>query len=349
MTAATFLDDIRAQPETLENLCREYARGEGARALRRAAVAIRAARTPICLTGMGASYFALVAAKAMFARAGVQAVLEDTAYLLEYGRRSIREGQPVVLVSQSGRTVEAVGLQEALGDHRPLILVTNNPRTELAKRAEIVLPLHAKPDDGVAVKTYTASVALLLMLAAEASGGSLTDVADALLARDLFGRAIALSERHLDAMLAFSDANDYTTLLGRGPSVASALGGALLLKETAKLPAEGANAGQFRHGAIEVISQGSFVVMFSPRGGTTRLNLQLAEQLESAGARVLFIGPGDGHRGVERLVLEIDTPDEYLAPVFEIVPLQFLSRAKALGRGIEPGSFVNTTPVVLTL
>ena len=46
--------------------------------------------------------------------------------------------------------------------------------------------------------------------------------------------------------------------------------------------------------------------------------------------------------------MEIEVPDEYLAPVFEIVPLQFLSHAIALRRGIEPGTFVNTTPVVLT-
>ena len=217
MSAATFLDDIRSQPETLASLCREYVRGDLAQALRRAAAAIRAPRMPICLTGMGASYFALVAAKAMLDRAGVQAVLEDTAYLLEYGRGSIREGQPVILVSQSGRTGEAVGLQEALGDHRPLIVVTNDPRTELAKRAEFVLPLLAIPDGGVALKTYTASVALLLMLAAEICGQPAVDVAAALLARDPIGKAIALSERHLDTMIAFSEGNGYTTLPWAGP------------------------------------------------------------------------------------------------------------------------------------
>jgi hypothetical protein len=51
---------------------------------------------------------------------------------------------------------------------------------------------------------------------------------------------------------------------------------------------------------------------------------------------------------VDRFVMDIESPDEYLAPVFEIVPLQFLSRAMALRRGIEPGAFINTTPVVLT-
>jgi glucosamine--fructose-6-phosphate aminotransferase (isomerizing) len=297
---------------------------------------------------MGASYFALVAAKALLDRSGVPARLEDTAYLVEYGHPSIGEAHPVVLVSQSGRTGDALGLRTALGDHRPLILVTNDPNTELAETAEVVLPLLASPDQGVALKTYTASLALLLMLAAEIAGGRADDIAASLLVDDWIGRAIAASERNLEAMLEFAGDSRYTTLLGRGPSIASALGGALLLKETAKVPAEGANAGQFRHGAIEVIFQGSFAVMFAPRGRTSDLNRQLTAKLERAGARVLYIGPPDGPSSIDRLVMEIDTPDEYLAPVFEIVPLQLLSYALALRRGIKPGTFVNTTPVVLT-
>jgi glucosamine--fructose-6-phosphate aminotransferase (isomerizing) len=164
----------------------------------------------------------------------------------------------------------------------------------------------------------------------------------------LLGKAIAISESNLNAMLEFSGKVGYTTLLGRGPSVASALGGALLLKETTKVPAEGANAGQFRHGAIEIISPDSFAIMFSPRGTSSRLNLQLTAQLEKSGAHILFIGAADGHQPSSRLILEIVVPNEFLAPLFEIVPLQLLSYALALKVGIQPGTFKNTTPVVLT-
>lgn len=347
MSAATFLDDIRAQPETLSRLCGEYGRGDLRQTLRHAASAIRSARMPVCLTGMGASYFALVAAKARLDKGGIRTSLEDTAYLIEYGSAALPAGQPVVLVTQSGRTGEAIGLLETLGDRNPLIVVTNEPATPVADAAQFLLPLMAQPDGGVALKTYTGSVALLLMLAAEVCKDSV-DIATTLLAGDPMKRAISTAEGSLGAMLEFAEGNGYTTLLGRGPSIASALGGALLLKETAKLPAEGANAGQFRHGAIEVISEGSFVVMFSPRGESSQLNLRLAAQLEQSGAHVLFIGPADRAHARKRFVVEIETPDEYLAPVFEIIPLQFLSHAIALHRGIEPGTFLNTTPVVLT-
>jgi glucosamine--fructose-6-phosphate aminotransferase (isomerizing) len=127
------------------------------------------------------------------------------------------------------------------------------------------------------------------------------------------------------------------------------LGGALLLKGTAKIAAEGTSAGQFRHGAIEVAAPGLLVVLFSPNGNTvSHLNAQLVRQLERTGAHVLVIGASDGTGGANRLVLDLKVPDEYFAPLFEIVPLQLLSHALAVQRSIIPGTFVNTTPVVVT-
>lgn len=348
MAETDFLDDIHAQPETLSQLCERYVASDHTSVLSAAAAAIRASGMPICLTGMGASYFSLVAMKTMLDRAGIQAVLEDTDYLIEYGRRSIRPGQPVVVVSQSGRTGEALGLTQQLGDHAPLIVVTNDPSSELARRAQFLLPLFARPDGGVAIKTYTASLALLAMLAEAIVERDHTAIAAKITSGGLMDKAIAKTERMLEHMTAFAEGNGHTTLLGRGPSFASALAGALLLKETAKLPAEGATAAQFRHGAIEVVTRLSFVVLFSPNGTVSHLNTQLVGQLERSGAHILIIGPASGGSSISCLDVEIEVPDEYLAPIFEIVPLQFLSHALAIDRGIRPGTFINTTPIVLT-
>jgi len=345
----TFLSDIHAQPETLRRVCAAYVDGEQARTLRAAAAAIRDTGLPVYLTGMGASYFALIAMRALLDKAGIPTMLKDTAYLLEYGRATLRPGQALIVVSQSGRTGEAVGLMQAIGDHAPLIVVTNDPTTYLAKRAEYLLPLLAKPDGGVALKTYTATLTLLMMLAAELREEPAATVARAVLTGDPMQKAIDASSGRLTELATFAKTTGYIPLLGRGPSVASAMAGALLLKETAKIAAEGASAGQFRHGAIEVVARGLLVVLFSPNGNAvSHLNAQLVRQLERSGAHVLVIGASDGTAGPNRLVLDLRVPDEYLAPLFEIVPLQFLSHALAVQRGIIPGTFVNTTPVVLT-
>jgi glucosamine--fructose-6-phosphate aminotransferase (isomerizing) len=334
---------------TLERLSIAYSSGQHHRALQSAAKLLAQASTPACLTGMGASYFALFAPKAIFDRAGVPARLEETGYLVEYGLASLRRGQPVVLVSQSGRSAEATRLAAELGPDNPLILVTNDPNTSLATRAQIVLPLLAEPDLSVALKTYTATVALLLMLATDACGGSGSQLRTSFVNSNPMGFAISRAEQELAAIVEFAGAPDYVPVLGRGPSLASALGGGLLLKETAKLPADGADAAQFRHGAVEVVRPGMLTVLFSPPGKSTALNLSLAAELESYGARVLLIGEkGLTKPSRSRLVVETELKDEYVAPVFEIVPMQLLSHALARKRGIDAGSFVNTVPVITT-
>lgn len=348
MSAQRFLADIHAQPATLERVCGEYAHGEQANALRAVAGCLRNADAPPVITGMGASYFALFAAKALLDRAGKPVALEDTAYLIEYGLSALQEGQPVLVVSQSGRSAEAVALAEQMPRSNPLIVVTNDPTTPLARRADIVLPLLAEPDLSVALKTYTATVALLLMLAAEMCTESTEDIRRRILGGDRMSRTIERSEAALEAMVELVGEPGYVIALGRGPSISSALSAGLLLKETAKVPAEGLNGGQFRHGAVEVVGKDTFAMIFAPDGRAGTPNRQVADELEAYGARVLVIG-AEPSASDRRLTVGIDVPDEYVAPVFEIVPAQLLSRAVALGRGVEPGSFVNTTPVITTL
>jgi glucosamine--fructose-6-phosphate aminotransferase (isomerizing) len=347
LTSDRYLSDFRAQPETLKRLCLAYTSGDLDHSLGRAAGILRRADLPACLTGMGASYFALFAAKAMLDRARFPVRVEETGYLVEYGLSSLLPGQPVVAVSQSGRSVEAARLAEELPSANPLIVITNDPTTALSLRAQVVLPLLADPDLSVALKTYTATVALLLMLAVETTGAPAIDLRRALVDGDPMGAAIARVERDLPQILQFVGDPKWVPVLGRGPSLASAFGAGLLLKETAKLPAEGVDAGQFRHGAVEVIQKGMMAVLFAPRGRSAALNLRLATELERYGAKVLMIGDGGGTTSsATRLVIASQVADEYLSPVFEIVPMQLLSHALASARGVEPGAFNNATPVI---
>lgn len=138
--AEGFLDQIRAQPDALERLVAAYKevplRAEFARA-----ASILGTGRPLCFTGMGASYFALLAAKAHAETRGRHVRLEATGYLASAARSSVYPGQPVLLLSQSGRTVEAALLARDLPSSCPLVLVTNHPDSLLAERADVVLPI----------------------------------------------------------------------------------------------------------------------------------------------------------------------------------------------------------------
>jgi glutamine---fructose-6-phosphate transaminase (isomerizing) len=130
-------------------------------------------------------------------------------------------------------------------------------------------------------------------------------------------------------------------LLGRGAALSSVHEGALLLHETAKASAVAMSSGQFRHGPVECISSESRVIVFGAPGATRAVDRSLANDLHRMGAKVGWIGPSDesdNSSGAPSLVSWPEIPP-LLAPLFDIVPLQFAAYRLALWRGITPGDF----------
>ena len=81
--------------------------------------------------------------------------------------------------------------------------------------------------------------------------------------------------------------------IANSANLASALIGALLLKEVAKLPAEGYLPGEFRHGPLEVAGPGLTAVFFGE--GTPDPSLSaLSRDLARTGALVVKVDAGDG-------------------------------------------------------
>ena len=84
------------------------------------------------------------------------------------------------------------------------------------------------------------------------------------------------AEEHLQS-------TSFLTLLGRGPAVASAMTGALIFKEAARLNAVGLSGGQFRHGPMESVSSEMGVILFANQGRTSELSQRLATEISFMG------------------------------------------------------------------
>jgi D-arabinose 5-phosphate isomerase GutQ len=59
----------------------------------------------------------------------------------------------VVLISQSGKSGEIVGLCEAIPKEVPVAAITNDPRSTLARRGSRVFLLHVEEEDAVSTRT----------------------------------------------------------------------------------------------------------------------------------------------------------------------------------------------------
>jgi glucosamine--fructose-6-phosphate aminotransferase (isomerizing) len=131
-------------------------------------------------------------------------------------------------------------------------------------------------------------------------------------------------------------------LVGRGPSVAAAETGALIIKESDHFHAEGMSSAAFRHGPFEMIERGTFVGVFAGNRKTWSLNEGLVRDLAHTSAQAVWIG-GDAGRSACRLP---EVP-EIVRPIVEILPVQMITLALAAIANREPGKFVRATKVTV--
>jgi glucosamine--fructose-6-phosphate aminotransferase (isomerizing) len=227
---------------------------------------------------MGASLNAAIPLENLLSVHGIESCSVEAGEFLHY-RLSAYPDATIAVVSRSGESVEVAKLIAALRGRQPIIGVTNETNSTLAREADVVLDVGSLPDEMVAIQSYTGALLTLYLLGMIAVGkwDAGRRELDAVLS-DLPGWIAANLEasRQWDEFLG---GNSAVYLLGRGPSYGSAAQGALLFNEIAKAPAIGMGVASFRHGPIEVVDRHFRGLIFVPCGKTRGLNLSLAEDI----------------------------------------------------------------------
>lgn len=339
-----YLADILAQPRALEGVADRWSAGgpsaEAEGALR------RLAPPGVLLTGMGASLFAAYVGSLFLQDGGVPAWAVDASELLASGLGAIPANGVVVLVSQSGESLEVRELVPRLYGKQYVVAVTNEPESPLGRQCDLCIPTGVSRDHSIAVKTYTATIAVLLLTFSAVRGNRSTMVQGvrrtAVMAAEFLGQV----RERIAPVLSFLGEPPGVELLGHGTALASAWEGSLLFKEGAKLQAEAMSGGQFRHGAIEVVEPGHTSIVFAPQGRRYEQTVKLIGELLRAGGKVVAVTDGQLRAEDRLLVLPRPSTDEFMAPLLEILPIQILVYELARRRGVEPGTFRNTTPIV---
>ena len=333
-----FLSEIAAQPDAL----RRAGRGLTLRERELDAIRGRTGRGPVVFTGMGASYNSCYVPVTLLAGRGVDATMIDAAELLHFRRSILGEDSLVVMVSQSGESAEVVRLLESVeGPRGPFVVsVTNGTENSLARGASVSLDTGAGREDGPSTKTFGATLVVLAAITEVLSGASAepaisvtveSAVRAAAEARSILDRGRELAAR---ATAWFGD-RPAMALLGRGTARAASETGALILKEAARVPAESLEAGQFRHGPLELAGPGLAAAVIATEEATSALDLALASELLRTGAAVLVITNGAAApEGAE--VVRIPDVGRALGPALAVVPFQLLAWSLAHERGFSP-------------
>lgn len=292
----------------------------------------------IVLTGMGSSFHVFHPLNLRLIETGATPVLMETAELIHYGRALLDADTLLIAASQSGRSAETLRLVE-VNSQAPLLAVTNTPDSPLARASQCLLLTQAGEETSVSCKTYVSMMLVVQWLTAVFAGE-----------RDcirLLEPCVTLVDRYLRSWREHTqqlaerlhDTRDLF-LTGRGASLAAVGTGALIIKESVRLHAEGMSSAAFRHGPMEMLGSEIHTVVFSGESRTRELNRQLIRDLIAKGASCDEIGV-DAELSALRLP---DSPIE-IAPVLEILPVQMMTLALAALAGREAGLFQHATKV----
>lgn len=271
----------------------------------------------------------------------------EVEYASEFRYRNpiLREGDVVLVISQSGETADTLAaVREAKRQGILVLGICNVVGSTIARETDGGVYLHAGPEIGVAsTKAFTAQVLVLTMIALQlAEGRTISDAEMAEYLRALISvpdkvrEVLKLNDRIQQMALVYRYASNFL-YLGRGYNFPVALEGALKLKEISYIHAEGYPAAEMKHGPIALIDRFMPVVFIAMRDSSYDKVISNIEEVAARQGSVIAI-TDDGNGELDKMceyVVNIPKTEEFLSPLLTVVPLQLLSYHIAIMRGCD--------------
>ena len=301
----------------------------------------------LTMVACGTAFYACNVAKYWFEQIAGLPVEIDVASEFRYREPPITEGTVALFVSQSGETADTLAaLRYCAGKADKIVAVVNVPESSIARESDLVLPILAGVEVGVAsTKAFTNQLMTLAMLVLSAARqrGRLTDadLAEKITAlRALPGivnTALTIETRCETLSHKLAEARDIL-FLGRGQMYPLALEGALKLKEISYIHAEAYASGELKHGPIALVDQHVPVIVMAPRDALFDKTISNMQEVMARGGQVLLVtdkkGADEAGEGVWQTLIMPEV-DDFLAPILYAVPAQMLAYYTAVAKGTD--------------
>ena len=304
----------------------------------------------VWITGCGTAYHAGLAGVTLIERLAGLPAEAAYAHELRY-RRPPHCGPTLTLaISQSGETADTLAAARMAAEQGSrLLALTNVVGSTLTRAAHRVIYTRGGPEISVAsTKAYLAMLvgeSLLALWMARRRGTVEPEREAALLRglRDLPGQISEILDRYgrreseISLLAADLARSSDLYFIGRGADYATAMEGALKLKEISYLHAEAMPAGELKHGALALVEEGTPVVGILTQDDVYDKSMSSLWETKARGARVIAVAYEDDEeagRCADR-VLRIPRTDNLLAPVLAAPPLQLLAYHTALALGCD--------------
>jgi len=302
----------------------------------------------VLLVGAGTSYHASLLGALLLnnlAEISSNAIISSEA---KWYIKSIREGDVVIAVSQSGETIDTLlAVREAKNRGALVIALSNVIDSAIPRESDLSIYTRAGPEIGVAAtKTFTTQVATLTYLSiklGEVRGTLKRGLIDEMLSDlrkipEVVSNVITYHEARTRALAKRLSKKQSAYYLGRGFGLPVSMEGALKLKEVAYLHAEAYPAGESKHGPIALVEE-DFPVFFTVLGKIDEELLKSnVEEMKARYAWTIGVVPKSSEEIIRLLRDPIKMPviNPYIAPIAYIVPYQLIAYYTAITRGYDP-------------
>jgi len=285
--------------------------------------------------GSGTAFHACIAGTYLFSKIAGRHVNTAPASEFNYLENFLTEKSLIIPLSQSGETIDVIEpLNRARQKGSKIIAITNVLGSTIYRMSNYKLLLNAGPEKAVpSTKAYLAKISVLTMLAF-----ALTDKLNEgkkilQAAKKEIQRLLDKKSRTLIKTIAnFLAEKEQIYIIGRGTSYATALEGALKIKEVSYIHTEGLAGGELKHGTIALISKGIPCIVIAPLDETYDAVISNAIEIKSRGG--IIFGISSRNNPVFDKYIEVKETGSPL--LTHVVPLQLLAYYIAIKKGLDP-------------
>ena len=301
----------------------------------------------ICIVACGSSYHVGMVGKYTLERMLRRPVEVCLASEFRYSDPLVGDGDLVIVISQSGETLDTMAaLREARKRGARVLGIVNVVGSSIARESDDVLYTWAGPEIAVATtKAYSTQMAVLHLLGLYFGDvmGTVDYETYSAMVRGLEALPAQMEQilahtEDIQAAAKWLAGEEDVFFLGRNLDYALSLEGSLKLKEISYIHSEAYASGELKHGTISLIREGTPVIAVATYLPLLDKAVSNVVEVQARGAKVLALTTEAGTQALHKrvdTVLTVPEAEAMLLPQLGVVPLQLLSYYTALERGCD--------------
>lgn len=301
----------------------------------------------VCIVACGSSYHVGMVGKYVLERLLRRPVEVSLASEFRYSDPIVGKGDLVIVISQSGETLDSMAaLREAKKRGARILSIVNVVGSSIARESHDVLYTWAGPEIAVATtKAYSTQMVVLNLLGlyfgdilGTVDFDTYTAMVQGIEALPAQMAHILSDTAEIQAAARELAGHEQIFFIGRNLDYALSLEGSLKLKEISYIHSEAYASGELKHGTISLIEEGTPVIAAATYMPLFDKAMSNVVEVQARGARVLALTTETGaermHSRVAR-VLTVPETETMLLPQLGVMPLQLLAYYIALARGCD--------------